>query len=268
MVRTEAIAVNDPGDPDSYFRDEFIAVVDLNNTRIRKLSTEGKFLAAVNSTDYGYQTVYLTSLAIDAYSNIWVTDMFNHCIHKFDRNLNYITSFGRIGEDDNQFFEPRGIAIGKKFGQVFVADKKSAQYFHIGTDILGVDISMQDSLIRFDFLLTEYSKLTARIFDETGRPVGVLCLNKLMPLGKNTLYWNRQFAKGLLRSVFPDDLIKSKLAADSAGIAKLKSSADSNNIAFSPAFVSSGLYKIRIEAKSTYLYNRYFTKKIEVEFAI
>lgn len=268
MLRPEAIAVNDPGDPDSYFRDEFIAVVDLNNTRIRKLSTEGKFLAAVNSTDYGYQTVYLTSLAIDAYSNIWVTDMFNHCIHKFDRNLNYITSFGRIGEDDNQFFEPRGIAIGKKFGQVFVADKKSAQYFHIGTDILGVDISMQDSLIRFDFLLTEYSKLTARIFDETGRPVGVLCLNKLMPLGKNTLYWNRQFAKGLLRSVFPDDLIKSKLAADSAGIAKLKSSADSNNIAFSPAFVSSGLYKIRIEAKSTYLYNRYFTKKIEVEFAI
>lgn len=268
MVRPEAIAVTDPGVPDSYFRDEFIAVIDLNNTRIRKLSQEGQFIAGVNSTDYGYQQVYLTAIAIDAYSNIWVTDMFNHCVHKFDRNLNYLTSFGRIGDDDNQFFEPRGIAIGKKFGQVFIADKKSAQYFHIGTDILNFNISLQDNLIRFDFLLTEHSKLTARIFDETGRPVAVLSLNKLIPLGKNTLYWNKQYAPGLLRSVFPNDLLRSKIAADSGAIANQKISADSNNTMSAPVFVNPGLYKIRIEAKTTYPYNRYFTKRIEVEFAI
>lgn len=268
MVRPEAIAVTDPGEPDSRYRDEFIAVIDLNNTRIRKLSTDGKFMAAVNSTDYGYQKVYLTSVAMDAYSNIWVTDMFNHCIHKFDRNLNYLTSFGRIGDDDNQFFEPRGIAIGRKYGQVFIADKKSAQYFHIGTDILNLNISLQDSLIRFDFILTEYSKVTARIFDDRGKPVGVLCLNKSLPFGKNTLLWNKRYAPGLLRSVFPIDFIRSKLVKDSTTIAKNMEPTDSTYTLSVPDFVSPGLYKIRIEAKTTYPYSRYFTKKVEVEFAI
>lgn len=265
MARPDAIVVINPEETDSYFHEDFMVVIDLNNSRIRKLTSEGKFIGGVNSTDYGYQEVYLTSIDADYYSNIWVTDMFNHRIHKFDKNLNYITSFGNIGDGDNQFFEPRGITIGKKFGQVFICDKKSAQYFHIGTDILGLNISLQDSSIRFDFLLTEYSKVTARIFDENNRPVSVLCLDKFLPVGKTSLFWNRQLGPVNFGFVFPDNYLKSKLTIDPASPFKPDTSKDSDRTVAS--IVKSGLYKIRLEAKTTYMYNRYFTKKMEVEFA-
>jgi DNA-binding beta-propeller fold protein YncE len=268
MSRPEAIAFTNKDDPNSYFKDEFLIVTDLNNTRIRKLSPDGRFIAAVNSTDYGYQQVYLSSVAIDYYSNVWVTDIFNHCIHKFDRDLHYITSFGRIGDGDGQFFEPRGIAIGKKFGQVFIADKNSAQYYHIGTDIINFNISLQDSFIRFDFELTEYSKVTAKILDERNRPVAVLYSNRSMALGAHTLTWDRRVNAGLMTTIFPNDLIKRKLIQDSLEIVKNSPIADSlRSVHTTSELVKSGLYKIRIEAKTHYFYNRYFTKKLEVEFA-
>ena len=268
MVRPDGIAVVDPSDPDVFSKEEFIVVIDLNNTRIRKLTMDGRFLAGVNSTDYGYQQVFLTAVATDFFSNIWVTDMFNHCVHKFDKNLNYITSFGSIGDGENQFFEPRGIAIGKRFGQVFITDKKSAQYYHIGTDLLNFTIAMQDSSLRFDFFLTEYSKLTAKIIDENNKTVGLLCINKTFPLGKNYIVWNRHFSPGLLSGIFPNEFLKRKLTTDPLAVNKHNphSDLDSTTVQL-PTLVKSGLYKIEIEAKTMYLYNRYFTKTIEVEFA-
>jgi hypothetical protein len=95
-----------------------------------------------------------------------------------------------------------------------------------------------------------------------------LCMNKFLPVGKNTFYWNRQTAAGLLNSVFPSDFMRFKLISDSLALVKQQTSADSGSISSPSELVKSGLYKIRIEAKTTYLYNRYFTKKIEVEFAI
>jgi hypothetical protein len=54
---------------------------------------------------------------------------------KFDHNLKLLDIFGSEGDEDNQFIEPRGIAIYKRFGQVFVAEKKGAQYFWVGTNL-------------------------------------------------------------------------------------------------------------------------------------
>ncbi|MBL7996355.1 NHL repeat-containing protein [bacterium] len=267
MVRPDAIAFADPTENDLFFKEEFITVIDLNNTRIRKLTPDGQFIAGVNSTDYGYQQVYLTSVAVDYYSNIWVTDMFNHCVHKFDRHLNYIARFGNIGDGDNQFFEPRGIAIGRNYGQVFINDKKSAQYFHIGTDIIDLKISLQDSSIRFDFMLTEHSKITARIFDDKNSPVGLLCLNKSFSVGNNSLVWNRQLVQGTVSGIFPNDVLKRRLAADSSSFIGHGAPKDSGITALPHSTAQPGLYKIRIEAKTNYIYNRYFTKQVEVEFA-
>ncbi|MBL7958755.1 NHL repeat-containing protein [bacterium] len=267
MVRPDGIAFADPTEYSLFFREEFMVVIDLNNTRIRKLTPDGRFIGGVNSTDYGYQQVFLTSVAVDFYSNIWVTDMFNHCVHKFDRHLNYITRFGNIGDGDNQFFEPRGIAIGRNYGQVFINDKKSAQYFHIGTDILDLNISLQDSSVRFDFLLTEHSKITARIFDEKDNPIGLLCLNKSFSIGKNSILWNRQLGQGMVGGIFPNELLKRRLADDSSSIMKQGAPKDSGTTAISSSKAQSGLYRIRIEAKTNYIYNRYFTKQVEVEFA-
>lgn len=260
LFRPEAIAVADAGDPDLYYKESYIVVGDLNNTRIRKFSMNGDFIAGVNSTDYGYQKAYLTSLAVDRYGNVWATDKLNHCIHKFDRNLNYLTTFGHIGEDDGEFFEPRSIAIGRKFGQVFIIDKYSAQYYHIGTDIYNVKISMPDSSVYFDFFLTETSKVSALVYDERDQPVCLLASRQLLHPGHNQFIWNRiKYPSAPRRNRLPL-LYPTK---DSILAAWPDTAALNDSVAYYP----SGLYKIHFEAKTTYVYSRYFTKTLDVEFA-
>jgi DNA-binding beta-propeller fold protein YncE len=257
LFQPNAIAVTDPGESTRFFNENFLIVSDLNNSRLSKLSLDGKFMAAVNSTDYGFPKVSISSVALDFYSNVWVTDSYNHCIHKFDRNLNYITSFGRKGEGENEFLEPHSMAIWKRFGQVFVVDRISAQYFHVGTDIRNMEISQRDSSIHFDFFLTEYSRVSARIVDDQGAFVAALCDNALMKIGNNALSWNRVRSQKLSSLLGRQPL----RVNDSVGTHK------GDSLATKPGYCPSGLYKIQIEAKTNYLYSRYFSKKLELEFA-
>jgi hypothetical protein len=54
--------------------------------------------------------------------------------------------------------EPRGIAIWKRFGQVFIAEKKGAQYFWIGTDLKSKELVKRgNSQYTLTMDLTEYS---------------------------------------------------------------------------------------------------------------
>ncbi|MCB0833791.1 MAG: hypothetical protein KDC45_10040, partial [Bacteroidetes bacterium] len=175
-----------------------------------------------------------------------------HCIHKFDRFLRYITSFGHVGRGDGEFLEPRSIAIWKRFGQVFVTDKESAQYLHIGTDVLNFEVSLQDSLPRFDFLLTEYSMVTARIYDDQDRYVSTLCNNRWMSIGPNSLIWDRTMNPLGFRDGRPFIAVRANADSSSSPSGRLQ--------------MPTGLYRIKIEARTKYIYNRYFTKKMEVEF--
>lgn len=251
LFRPFAIALSEAGDSNSYYQEDFLVVVDLNNSRIQKLTPDGRFIHGISSTEYGYQRVFLTSVALDYFGNVWVTDLFNHCVHKFDHDLNYVTSFGHIGDGDGEFFEPRGIAIGKRFGQVFIADKNYAQYYHIGTDILNFNISMKDSLLHFDFFLTEYSKVSARIVNEEGTVMAKLCTNQLLKLGRQSFQWDRRRTSRIIHPL--------RKAVDS--LDKLDDPWPASEL------MPSGLYKIIVEARTTYPYNRYFTKTVEIEFA-
>lgn len=140
----------------SYFRSErAIFCADSGGRRIRKLSLDGK----VSETIYlpvGYRAFYG---AVDYYHNFWVTDTNNHCILKFDHNLDLLDTFGTYGNDDNQFAEPRGIAIWKRYGQTFVAERNGAQYYWIGTELrhhhVRPDSARNGYLVETD--LTEYS---------------------------------------------------------------------------------------------------------------
>ncbi|NLD98929.1 MAG: hypothetical protein GX640_03570 [Fibrobacter sp.] len=121
----------------SYFDNErMIFCADKNGTRLWKLSLDGTVIKKV-TVPSGYHVSYG---AIDFYHNLWLTDTYNHCILKFDHNLNFLDKFGSYGTGDNQFVEPRGITIYKRFGQTFVAEKKGAQYYWIGTDLKQYEI--------------------------------------------------------------------------------------------------------------------------------
>jgi DNA-binding beta-propeller fold protein YncE len=174
------IAATDSTDGWSYYKDNFVVVVDLNGQRLQKFTRAGRRLKTVGAAEIGKPNAKFMYAAIDYYSNVYVTDFNNHGVHKFDRELNYLTTFGRMGDGDKEFIEPRGIAIYKRFGQVLIDDRESAQYYWVGTDVFNLRASKHhpDSpansaketrgLMQLDYFLTETSYVTLEILDGGG----------------------------------------------------------------------------------------------------
>jgi len=102
-------------------------------------------------------------MTTDFYGNLWATDSANHAIHKFDRNLNYLVTFGSRGRRARQFDSPRGIDIWRRLGQTFIGEESGAQYYWIGSDAMEVAASQNGTNLRIAYHLTEHSYLTLRI---------------------------------------------------------------------------------------------------------
>ncbi|RMD92301.1 MAG: hypothetical protein D6813_06145 [Calditrichaeota bacterium] len=241
-----ALAVADGGERWSYYKDSFIVLIDLDHTRIQKFTLDGRFLAAAKLKDIGFENGHLAYLALDYYNNIWVTDKLNHCIHKFDHNLNYLTSFGRKGKGDKEFMEPRGIAIYRRFGQVFVAEKESAQYYWIGTDIFDFQAQWlpQQNFIKLEFFLTEPSFLTLRIKNETEGWEKEIFSKKLYFSGKQKIYLRNQSGTNQTDRFQQSDRFANKI------FSTIKS-------------LKSGQYRITLKVEPTYSSYKYFSKEVE-----
>lgn len=160
-----ALAIADGAAHWSYWNQEkAIFCADKSGSRVWKIGCDGKLMGFAlmpqgHNASYG---------AIDYYHSYLVTDQEKHCVVKFDHNLALLDIFGSRGEGDNQFMEPRGIAIYKRFGQAFVAEKKGAQYFWMGTECKDVSLTMKDGGVgELSVMLTDHSNLT--LFSVSGK---------------------------------------------------------------------------------------------------
>ena len=162
--------------------------------------------------------------------------------------MTYITSFGSKGDDDFQFLVPKGIAIYRRFGQLFVAESTGAQYYWIGTDFTITDISVLSTFVKFKIFMTEPSLITADIFDDMGNFVTRISDSRYFDsAGTHELMWNRRAGK-FNKSFFE----KNKLEPSN----KFK--------AFKA--VPKGNYSIRITAEATYSSRTYFKKINDKKF--
>jgi len=132
LNRPRGISVIDRSDLWNYRENDFIVV--LCEDGIIKYSIDGIFQGSIKGEDFGFESYKFGFCSIDYYGQIWVTDRINCCIHKFNKDLKYITTFGRKGSGDKEFMDPRGITIWKRFGQVFVVDATAIDYYWIGVD--------------------------------------------------------------------------------------------------------------------------------------
>jgi hypothetical protein len=130
------IAVSDSTDRWSFYREGAIYAVCREGTEIWRFDGRGTVVARVRAADLpgpaGWRFGYL---ALDYCGNVYATDPDRDGIHKFDRNLGFLTTFGTPGTGDAQFRSPRGIAIHRRFGQTFVVEREGAQYYWVGTDL-------------------------------------------------------------------------------------------------------------------------------------
>jgi DNA-binding beta-propeller fold protein YncE len=242
------IAVNDSTEQWSYYKDNFVVVIDLDGQRLQKFTRSGRLLKAVTAAEIGTPTAKFMYGAVDYYSNIYITDFNNHCVHKFDRNLNYLTAYGRRGNGDKEFIEPRGISIYKRFGQILIDDRESAQYYWIGTDVFAFRASKHESpaLLQLDYFLTEPSYVTMEILDRDGK-VLAKPLEKVMRFSGA----QRELIDGRWQPV-PTWLLDDQRLYDAKTLQKVLP-------------IISGYYVVRMTIAATYSSYKYFAKTVETK---
>lgn len=176
-------------------RRDAIVVSDRDGRRLLKLTKDGRVSAAVEAADLAVPDAVFDYLAIDYYGSVYATDPGNSMIHKFDSALEYVTSFGRPGRGDRELDEPRGITIWRRFGQVFITERAGAQYFWIGTEIVGLEATPDafepgTGQTRIAYFLTEVSRVTVLVLDPHGRTVATPVDNRRRAIGRNLERWS------------------------------------------------------------------------------
>jgi hypothetical protein len=203
LDRPSAIAVVDFADRWNFRHETVIVVSDSVNGRIRKLDQFGKIQAEITGDDIAMPRAYFAWLALDFYGSVYATDMVNHQVHKFDHDLKYVSGFGRQGKGDNEFESPRGIAIWKRYGQVFVLERESVQYYWVGVD--GYIEGLYPKKLNKDFpgptislILYEPGDFMIQVTDSAGNLVKSLVNEFRETLGLNNIVWDGTDDKGRL----------------------------------------------------------------------
>lgn len=104
----------------------YVYVVDMGNSRIQKLDSDGNYVTKWGSAGSGngqftFSYTNQSAIAVDASGNVLVADIDNDRIQKFDSNGNYISQFGTYGSADGQLNGPNGLAVDSS-GNIWVSE--------------------------------------------------------------------------------------------------------------------------------------------------
>jgi DNA-binding beta-propeller fold protein YncE len=197
LLLPTAIAVTDKNDKWLYYKRSFLFVIDANGQRLFKLSPSGQQLAEITAEDIPFKNATFRDIAVDFYTNVYVTDTRNCCVYKFDRKLNFITKFGRCGNKDKELISPWGISIWKRFGQVFITESVGAQYFWIGVDfkedveVFETSEYKDKKISKIRVPLTEPAYLTLKIENSNKEVVWDRFKNEKCNRFENIIPWER-----------------------------------------------------------------------------
>jgi hypothetical protein len=250
LISPTGISVTDSLEDHARTKENFLVIVDSAASRINKFDLKGNRKKSVSMTNLGFKSTQLEYICIDYHNQILVTDSENHCIHKFTHNLEYITSFGREGDDDFEFIKPKGITIHRRFGQLFVAEESGAQYYWVGTDLTDLAVKKYKNNLLFTFKITEPSFVKADILDDEGKFVMRLSQNRLLPrIGEQLIRWNKIVSVTNKKIIEEEDL-------------------DVSEKVNPPEKAPPGKYLLKIALEATYSSRTHFVREEELEFEI
>ncbi|MDX1661465.1 MAG: NHL repeat-containing protein [Gemmatimonadota bacterium] len=191
------IAVGDDRDP--WYRPQGyrLYLVDRDGERLRAYDAGGRVLAEVSPEDVrGFDAGpgRFFYVALDYHGNLYVTDPIAGAVYKLDDRLRPLAVFPGPGEAGTALEAPRGIAIWRRFGQVFVAEERGAQYYFVGTDFV-VDSPAEirrdeaGSGYAIDLTLTEAATVKLTFLDAAGDTLGVADAGRV-PQGSSSARWS------------------------------------------------------------------------------
>jgi len=163
--RPRGIEVLDPGDPWTRCRDFRLLVVDEGGKRLRLFEEEGRPKTEVPVADILDESARFIYPAADLYGNFVLADSVGGRLVKLDPQLRPLATMRSIDSDPKLLDRPRGAAIWRRYGQVFLVEENGGAYLWTGTDILspsaewGRHRSGRNSLV-IRFGLSEVSRVS------------------------------------------------------------------------------------------------------------
>ena len=100
--------------------DGSVCVADTKRERIVKFSPGGEFISEFKLKDQGSELEL--GVCVGPSGHFFVSDLWNHCVVVFDRNGQFVASFGKKGVELGEFNMPAGIAVDED-GYVYVCDQ-------------------------------------------------------------------------------------------------------------------------------------------------
>lgn len=188
--RPVAIAAVPSGDPMARGQAPHVVIVDQDGARIRSFNRDGALRAAQSLTATGDPNARLDAVDLDYYGNVLGVDSAANRVHKFRHDLYHLASFGERGRNEGEFLGPRGIAIHRRLGQVFVTEEDGGQYLWVGTDVRDLAVDAKQRSVAISYVLTEASLVTARILDQEGREIVALVAGDRQGAGPQTGQWD------------------------------------------------------------------------------
>jgi len=109
-------------------------VADVQNQRVQKFSSDGKFLLSWGEEGAGqgmFNRPY--NIAVDKTGNVYVVDSENNSIQKFTGEGAFLKEFGPVGGDGRQLKSPQGVAVDGN-GNVYVGDGSNGRIVKYSAD--------------------------------------------------------------------------------------------------------------------------------------
>jgi hypothetical protein len=190
------LAIADSLDPWLQPNANRLYLVDRDGRRLRAYDAEGRVIASIEPGEIapGQETARFFYVELDYFGNVYVSDPAGGVIYKLDDRLRPLTAFTGPGPAESALEEPRGLAIWRRFGQVFVAEREGAQYFFVGTDFRAVDEPLRvrdrggQAGWALDLFLTEPATVRIAFVDAAGDTLAAADLGTV-GTGRQSLGW-------------------------------------------------------------------------------
>ncbi len=121
-------------------RNDVLTVTDLNNSRVQRFDTEGKFLGGfdIPPDKPPRNSCMLGGVAVDGEGLIYLSYMIQHKITVHDASGKVVREWGQRGTGEGEFHQPGGMVI-RDDGTLFVADQCNhrVQHFTLEGKYLG-----------------------------------------------------------------------------------------------------------------------------------
>ncbi|MEO0085674.1 MAG: FlgD immunoglobulin-like domain containing protein [candidate division WOR-3 bacterium] len=203
LDRPTGIAVLDKDAEFNIYGHEVAIVIDREGTRVNQLSLSGQLLRRIDCRRIGFDTSGFAYCAFDRHGSVYVTDMVNSQVHVFDPGLQYIISFGGDATQAGRFSSPRGICIGRKFGQFFVSEAEGGQYYLLALDayLLGFypdSFNSQKPGTTIALYLTAVAEVVVEVFNSEGLLIRTLTPGHEQLPGEALIVWDGRNNQGEL----------------------------------------------------------------------